>query len=75
VRAFLSNLSLLKIAIESLPDDNEIFALAQRYNLTFYDVAYLELARREKIPLATLDRALARAASAEGVQLLGASPP
>lgn len=73
VRAFLSDLPLLKIAIESLPDDSEIFALAQRHNLTFYDAAYLELARREKIPLATLDRALARAAEAEGVQLVGVS--
>ncbi|MBS0530649.1 MAG: type II toxin-antitoxin system VapC family toxin [Proteobacteria bacterium] len=71
VRAFLSDLPFLKIDVEGLPGDSEIFALASRHNLTFYDAAYLELARREKIALATLDRALARAAAAEGVALIG----
>ena len=49
-----------------------VFALAQRHRLTFYDAAYLELAQRERIPLATLDQAIARAAIAEGVPLIGA---
>ena len=50
-----------------------MFALATRYRLTFYDAAYLELAQRERIALATLDRPLARAAAAEGVPLIGAA--
>ena len=47
-------------------------ALARQRNLTVYDAAYLELAIREALPLATLDRALENAAIAEGVALFGA---
>jgi predicted nucleic acid-binding protein len=46
-------------------------ALARRHRLTVYDAAYLELALREVVPLATLDQALAAAAQAEGVSLVG----
>ena len=60
------------ISLDTLPSDDAIFSLAKRYRLTFYDAAYLELARRESIPLATLDQALARAATDEGVPLIGA---
>lgn len=41
--------------------------LALRHRLTLYDAAYLELAVRQRVPLATFDRALERAARAEGV--------
>lgn len=41
--------------------------LAVRHNLTVYDAAYLELAKRLRLPLATLDRDLRKAAKAEGV--------
>ena len=44
--------------------------LAIRHSLTIYDAAYLELARRRRLPLATLDRRLTAAASAEGVKLI-----
>ncbi|MDR2844984.1 MAG: type II toxin-antitoxin system VapC family toxin, partial [Puniceicoccales bacterium] len=43
--------------------------LAERYQLTIYDAAYLEIAVRRKIPLATLDRALIAAAKSAGVGL------
>jgi predicted nucleic acid-binding protein len=46
--------------------------LADRHELSIYDAAYLELALRRNLPLATLDADLRRAAAAEGVQLLGA---
>lgn len=46
------------------------FALARKYDLTVYDAAYLELALRRRSALATLDKALARAAKAAGVELL-----
>ena len=46
--------------------------LAERHRLTLYDAAYLELAKREALPLATLDRDLEKAAIAEGVALFGA---
>jgi predicted nucleic acid-binding protein len=45
--------------------------LAERHRLTLYDAAYLELALRRSLPLATLDRQLRVAATNEGVQLLG----
>jgi predicted nucleic acid-binding protein len=45
--------------------------LARRHRLTVYDAAYLELAGREALPLATLDQELAAAAQAEQVALIG----
>ena len=47
----------------------EIPELAEKFNLTTYDVAYLELAMRLNAPLATLDQYLARAARAAKVAL------
>jgi predicted nucleic acid-binding protein len=44
--------------------------LAREHNLTLYDAAYLELALRRQAGLATLDRALQRAARASGVPLI-----
>jgi predicted nucleic acid-binding protein len=38
---------------------------------TVYDAAYLELARRRELPLATLDEDLSAAASALGIHVLG----
>jgi predicted nucleic acid-binding protein len=45
--------------------------LAERHGLTVYDAAYLELALRRGLPLATLDEDLRTAAVSERVQLLG----
>jgi predicted nucleic acid-binding protein len=45
--------------------------LARRYKLSAYDAAYLELALRTGLPLATLDADLAKAASATGVAIWG----
>jgi len=44
--------------------------LAVRHRLTLYDAAYLELALRSDLPLATLDEDLRKAATAERVKLL-----
>jgi len=44
--------------------------LARKHGLTLYDSTYLELALRLRLPLASLDRQLCRAASAENVDLL-----
>ncbi|THF54882.1 type II toxin-antitoxin system VapC family toxin [Pseudothauera rhizosphaerae] len=49
------------------PGPAELFALALRYDLSCYDAAYLELALRLQIPIATKDRPLHAAASAAGV--------
>ncbi|MBN8454960.1 type II toxin-antitoxin system VapC family toxin [Accumulibacter sp.] len=45
--------------------------LAARFRLTVYDAAYLELAQRRGLPLATFDQELRAAAVALGVTLLG----
>lgn len=45
-------------------------SLAQRYSLSAYDAAYLELAQRRGVALATLDEALKKAARKAGVQVI-----
>ena len=45
--------------------------LAARHRLTIYDAAYLELAQRLNLPLATLDAGLRAAADALAIELLG----
>ena len=50
---------------------HDLTNLASQTELTSYDAAYLELALREGVPLASTDRALQRAARSCGVQLLG----
>jgi len=45
--------------------------LAARYRLTIHDAAHLELAQRQKLPLATLDTDLRPAADALSDELLG----
>jgi predicted nucleic acid-binding protein len=46
-----------------------ILNLMRKHGLSSYDAAYLELAVRMRLPLATLDRRLHSAAVAEGVAL------
>ncbi len=45
--------------------------LAERFKLSVYDAAYLELAQRRQLPLASLDRDLRNAAVATGLEVLG----
>ncbi len=44
---------------------------AERFRLSSYDAAYLELAQRHDLPLASLDRDLRAAAVALGLTILG----
>lgn len=69
VTAFLIKLNDLPVSIAALPDEKAVFALAHDHRLTFYDAAYLELAKREEMTLATFDRELIAAAKAEQVPL------
>lgn len=48
----------------------DVFKLAYDHRLSTYDAAYLELARRKGLPLATLDKPLRSAATQLGVPLL-----
>lgn len=68
--AFLLNLSRLRIRVDRVPDEGAVLRLARTHRLSVYDAAYLELAQREGLPLATLDADLQKAAVGEGVALL-----
>lgn len=70
--ATLSDLLLLPVYVDAETDQRAwgpILRLAERHRLTLYDAAYLELAQRRGLPLATLDGDLRRAASAERITL------
>jgi predicted nucleic acid-binding protein len=70
----LASLTLLPVKVDAEADRQAWSAallLAERHRLTVYDAAYLEIASRRKIALATLDRDLRAAAVSEGVPLLG----
>jgi predicted nucleic acid-binding protein len=72
--ATLADLALLPVRIDqntSLQAWGPTMELAARHGLTLYDAAYLELALRRGLPLATLDAELRSAAQKEGVVLLG----
>jgi len=66
----LDALSILPIQTDEEPDYQAALELARRHGLSFYDALYLELARRRRAELATLDRGLGRAAASEGVALV-----
>ena len=66
----LADLRELPVETDTQPDLQSAFELARTHGLTMYDAMYLELAKREGATLATLDRALRRAALAEGLRLL-----
>lgn len=54
----------------AITDLRRLNAIAERYQLTAYDTAYLDLAKRLALPIATLDDDLMKAALAEGVAVL-----
>ena len=56
--------------IASIVSFRQVLATARSFRLTAYDAVYLEIARSEGVPLATLDRALRAAAPQAGVELL-----
>jgi len=67
---FMSELTGFDIRVLPAEWHRDLQALARLYQLTVYDAAYLDLAMRNNLPLATLDRALKSAAIAAGVPLL-----
>ena len=73
--ASLAELGLMPITIDAETNTyawSATLRLANRFSLTLYDAAYLELAQRRSMPLATLDRDLRTAAPALNIELLGA---
>ena len=75
-RAALADLAFLDISVDDRTDSDAWVAtldFADRFRLTVYDAAYVELAGRRGIPLATLDMDMRSAGAALGLRLLGAS--
>lgn len=70
-KAVIEQAGSLPIGIDAhLVSLAHISALADQHGLTAYDAAYLEVALRRKLPLATLDGELVRAAREAGCALL-----
>lgn len=67
---FLRIMARLPITIDFDCDERRLMPLARKHRLTAYDAAYLELALREGVALATLDAELERAARAESVAIV-----
>lgn len=70
-RIVLANAAGLPLRVDyETPPVVELGELATAHELSPYDAVYFELARRRKLPLATLDAELVRAARAAKLALL-----
>lgn len=79
-RVDLADVAHLRVLLAALPIDvepvdlptalGEVVDLARTLGLTAYDAAYLALAARRGLPLATIDEGLRRAARSAGVELV-----
>ncbi len=73
IQTFIEDLERLPSEIDT-PTAGTVFHatqdLCRKHGLTAYDAAYLELAMRHRIALATADGALEVAARAEGVEIV-----
>ncbi len=73
IRTFLADLEALPIALQDLRAEvifDRIQSLGRAHGLTAYDAAYLDLAKINGLPLATLDVNLIRACRKEIVELV-----
>ena len=71
---FLTRLEDLEIEVDDEASGRafaELLPLCRSHELTSYDAAYLELALRRRLPLATLDDDLRLAAKRLGIEVLG----
>lgn len=69
---FISQLEMLPIHVDPLTSHQSFsrnLSLSRMYRLSSYDASYLEIAIREGIPLATLDKDLIKAATEADVLL------
>lgn len=72
-KQIIDRLSLLSIEVDFSANSayaGDVLDLARQYSLTTYDAAYLELALRLSLPLATFDKSLRKAAKAAGVKVV-----
>ena len=66
-RATLADLEDMSIARDIDHSDDSVQDLSRRHGLSVYDAAYLEVAVRRVLPLASLDHRLREAAKAHGI--------
>ncbi len=70
VDGIVARMARMNIRIDSdVADNRALLDLSRRFDLSVYDVSYLELAQRRGLPLATRDTMLREAARAAGVAL------
>ena len=71
-RQIVDTVAMLPIEIDSgvPPGPRQLLELAMRYSLSSYDAAYLELAMRNGLPIASQDRSLREASLQAGIGLL-----
>ena len=65
-KELLAILGAHRVTIDAGISLDKAMEFARTHRLTIYDAAYLELATRRRLPLATLDTRLSTAAAAEG---------
>ena len=69
-RATLADIGELQIEVDHDHDESLLLNISRTHHLSVYDAAYLEVAGRRGLALASLDRRLRRAAGAAQVTLL-----
>jgi predicted nucleic acid-binding protein len=72
VRRFVDLMNGLSVVEDRQPfadTVSNVLPLAREYDLSAYDAAYLDVAVRHEIPLATLDVALQKACAAAGINV------
>jgi len=67
---FLFTLPIRVVEIDGRQTAFSIHQVAHDHQLSAYDAAYLEIARQESVPLATMDGPLAKAAQRASIPLL-----
>lgn len=72
LRQTLADLADMRIERDGNHDEALLLRLARQYRLTAYDAAYLEVAVRRGLPIASLDRHLVKAATEANVAVVAA---
>ncbi len=67
ILSILGTMPIHVIPYSDLKLMRDILALAQTHNLSAYDASYLELAKRECLPLVTLDKKLKKCITKENI--------
>ncbi len=67
---WLQNLPIEEDDSHTLQFFDRTMSMAREHKLSFYDAVYLELAMRESLPIATLDKQLKEASLSVGIELV-----